>query len=159
MKLNYIAPLLAAGAAAVAIAAAPIAAAAPTTGQSCSPSGTGTICQSPGNAQINDAPPPVQYYPYGGEAFLLWITQRWRIHRCLGPLVEGVLHRRYHARRGVAEDRVSGRRGGGDVQAVEDEVRSLGEQQRILAAERFAPGAIPDHRRFTPCGVAIPHSS
>ena len=71
MKLNYIAPLLAAGAAAVAIAAAPIAAAAPTTGQSCSPSGTGTICQSPGNAQINDAPPPVQYYPYGGEAFLL----------------------------------------------------------------------------------------
>jgi hypothetical protein len=71
MKLNYIAPLLAAGAAAVAIAAAPIAAAAPTTGQSCAPSGTGTICQSPGNAQINDSPPPVQYYPYGGEAFLL----------------------------------------------------------------------------------------
>src|ERR1700694_3399811 len=34
---------------------------------------------------------------------------------------------------GVDEDRVSGRRGGGDVQAVEDEVRSLGEQQRILA--------------------------
>src|SRR5258708_37229783 len=71
MKLNYIAPLLAAGAAAVAIAAAPIAAAAPTTGQSCGASGTGTICQSPGNVQINDAPPPVQYYPYGGEAFLL----------------------------------------------------------------------------------------
>jgi hypothetical protein len=71
MKLNYIAPLLAAGAAAVAIAAAPIAAAAPTTGQSCGASGTGTICQSPGNVQINDAPPPVQFYPYGGEAFLL----------------------------------------------------------------------------------------
>jgi hypothetical protein len=61
-----------------------------------------------------------------------------------------VLHRRYHARWGVDEDLVSGRRCGGDVQAVEDEVRSLGEQQRILAAERFAPGAIPDHRRFTP---------
>ena len=71
MKLNYIAALLTAGAAAVAIAAAPIAAAAPTTGQSCGASGTGTICQSPGNAQINDSPPPVQYYPYGGEAFLL----------------------------------------------------------------------------------------
>jgi hypothetical protein len=71
IKLNYIAPLLTAGAAAVAIAAAPIAAAAPTTGQSCSASGAGTICQSPGNVQINDAPPPVQFFPYGGEAFLL----------------------------------------------------------------------------------------
>jgi hypothetical protein len=70
-KLNYLAPLLTAGAAAVAIAAAPIAAAAPTTGQSCGASGTGTVCQSPGNVQINDAPPPVQFYPYGGEAFLL----------------------------------------------------------------------------------------
>ena len=29
-------------------------------------------------------------------------------------------------------------------------MRSLSAQQRILAAERFAPGAIPDHRRFTP---------
>jgi hypothetical protein len=71
IKLTFIAPLLAAGAAAVAIAAAPIAAAASNSGQSCSASGTGTICQSPGNVQINDAPPPVQYYPYGGEAFLL----------------------------------------------------------------------------------------
>jgi len=65
INLTYIAPLLAAGAAAVAIAAAPTAAAA--SGQTCS----GTICQSPGNVQINDAPPPVQFYPYGGEAFLL----------------------------------------------------------------------------------------
>jgi hypothetical protein len=71
IKLNYLAPLFAAGAAAVAIAAAPVAAAAPTTGQSCGASGSGTICQSPGNVQINDSPPPVQYYPYGGEAFLL----------------------------------------------------------------------------------------
>jgi hypothetical protein len=71
IKLTFIAPLLAAGAAAVAITAAPIAAAASNSGQSCSASGTGTICQSPGNVQINDAPPPVQYYPYGGEAFLL----------------------------------------------------------------------------------------
>jgi hypothetical protein len=67
IRMNYIAPLFAAGAASVAIAAAPTAAAA----QSCSGSGTGTICQSPGNVQINDSPPPVQYYPYGGEALLL----------------------------------------------------------------------------------------
>jgi len=39
--------------------------------QSCTGSGAGTICQSPGNNQINDAPPPVQFFPYGGEAFLL----------------------------------------------------------------------------------------
>jgi hypothetical protein len=71
MKLNYIAPLLTAGAAAVAIVAAPIAAAAPATGQSCGASAAGTICQSPGNVQVNDSPPPVQFYPYGGEAFLL----------------------------------------------------------------------------------------
>jgi hypothetical protein len=67
IKLTYIAPLLAAGAAAVAIAAAPIAAAAPTGGQTCS----GNVCQSPGNVQINNAPPPVQYYPYGDVPFLL----------------------------------------------------------------------------------------
>ena len=65
IKLTYITPLLAAAAAAVAIAAAPTAAAA--NGQTCS----GNICQSPGNVQINDSPPPVQFYPYGGEAFLL----------------------------------------------------------------------------------------
>jgi hypothetical protein len=58
-KLNYIAPLLAA----VAIAAAPTAAAA----QTCS----GNICQSPGNVQINDAPPPVSYQPYGAMPYLL----------------------------------------------------------------------------------------
>ena len=65
IKLTFIAPLLAAGAAAVAIAAAPTAAAA--NGQTCS----GNICQSPGNVQINDARPPVQFYPYGDMPFLL----------------------------------------------------------------------------------------
>jgi hypothetical protein len=65
IKLTYIAPLLAAGAAAVAIAAAPTAAAANV--QTCS----GVICQSPGNVQINDAPPPVQYHRYGDMPFLL----------------------------------------------------------------------------------------
>ena len=65
IKLTYIAPLLAAGAAAVAIAAAPAGAAA--NGQTCS----GNICQSPGNVQINSARPPVQFYPYGDMPFLL----------------------------------------------------------------------------------------
>jgi hypothetical protein len=39
--------------------------------QSCSPSASGTVCQSPGNDEINDSPPPVSFYPYGGDAFLL----------------------------------------------------------------------------------------
>jgi hypothetical protein len=67
IKLNYIAPLLAAGAAAVAIAAAPIAAAAPSGAES----GSGTVQQSPGNVQINDAPPAVTFHPYGDMPYLL----------------------------------------------------------------------------------------
>jgi len=61
--MNYIVPLLATGAAAVAIAVAPTAAAT----QTCS----GNICQSPGNVQINNAPPPVSYHPYGDMPYLL----------------------------------------------------------------------------------------
>jgi hypothetical protein len=68
-KLAYVTALFGAGAAAVAVLAAPVAAA--DTGQACSADGSGSICQSPGNAQINDSPPPVNFYPYGGEAFLL----------------------------------------------------------------------------------------
>ena len=73
MKLSHMTPLLGAAAVGVAIIVAPIAAAAAPGGdqQSCGQSGSGTICQSPGNTQINDAPPPVQFYPYGGEALLL----------------------------------------------------------------------------------------
>jgi hypothetical protein len=77
IKLAHFAPIMGAAAVAAAISAAPIASAAPgaqspaTPQQSCTASGPGTICQSPGNAQINDAPPPVQFFPYGGEAFLL----------------------------------------------------------------------------------------
>jgi len=74
IRLNYLTPVLAAGAAAVAIAAAPIAAAAPTATsdpaqvqQSCaSLGGTQTQCQTPGNVQVNDAPPQVDYFPYAG---------------------------------------------------------------------------------------------
>jgi uncharacterized membrane protein YgcG len=72
IKLSYVTPLLGAAAAAVAISAAPIASAADNgPQQSCGASGTGTVCESPGNVQINDAPPAVGFYPYGGEAFLL----------------------------------------------------------------------------------------
>ena len=76
LGLNYIAALLATGAAAVAIAAAPVAVAAPTAPgdtaqaqQSCaSLGGTQTECQTPGNVQVNDAPPQVDYFPYAGGA-------------------------------------------------------------------------------------------
>ena len=79
MRINFIhvTPLFGAAAVAAAIAVAPIASAAPSAQapsqpqQSCTGNGAGTICQSPGNVQINDAPPAAQFYPYGGEAFLL----------------------------------------------------------------------------------------
>jgi hypothetical protein len=72
IKLNYITPLLAAGAAAVAIVAAPTAAAAPTPLQkTCATTGTGSMCQSPGNVEINNSPPAVSFYPYGNMPFLL----------------------------------------------------------------------------------------
>jgi len=69
-KLTYITSLLAVGAATTAIVAAPIASAA-SISQSCAGGGGGTVCESPGNVQINDSPAPAQFYPYGGEAFLL----------------------------------------------------------------------------------------
>ena len=73
IKLNYIAPLLAAGAAALAITAAPIAAAAsaPAPHGACDAGVTGSICETPGNVEINDSPPPVSYDPYGDDGFLL----------------------------------------------------------------------------------------
>jgi hypothetical protein len=78
MRINYITPLLAAGAVAVAIVAAPTAAAAPTSPSvsgsvqaTCGDVGPGSQCLTPGNAQINDSPPEVNYYPYGGDLFLL----------------------------------------------------------------------------------------
>ena len=83
VNLNYFAPLLAAGTIAAAIAVAPTAAAAPSQGaagggaassngstqvqQSCvSLGGNQSQCQSPGNAQVYDAPPQVDYFPYAG---------------------------------------------------------------------------------------------
>jgi hypothetical protein len=60
---KYITPLLAAGAAAVAIAAAPTAFAADQ--QSCNGSGSGTVCLSPGNVPIKASPPDVQHHLSG----------------------------------------------------------------------------------------------
>ena len=69
--------LLAAGAIAAGIGGAPIAAADPNSGpnqpeESCATAGaSSTVCQSPGDVEINDAPPPTDFYPYGGESGLL----------------------------------------------------------------------------------------
>jgi hypothetical protein len=75
MKLKYITPLLAAGAAAVAIVAAPTAFAADQ--QSCNGSGSGTACQSPGNVQIKSSPPHVQDHPYGDQPYLSNTQNLW----------------------------------------------------------------------------------
>jgi len=72
IKLTHVTPLLAAGAAAVSILAAPTAAAAPTPlQQTCIATGAGTTCQSPGNVEITNAPPAVSFYPYGTMPWLL----------------------------------------------------------------------------------------
>jgi hypothetical protein len=62
---RFIAPLLAAGAAAISIAVAPVALAdSTTTQQVCTyTSQTDTECQSPGNVQLNDSPGYIQYGP------------------------------------------------------------------------------------------------
>ncbi len=73
IRMNYLTPLLVAGAAAAAIATAPAALAAPTGAAnprqaqlSCLDLNSGSQCQSPGNIQINDSPQgPI--YPYYGD--------------------------------------------------------------------------------------------
>ena len=72
MKIRtFVAAMLAAGASAVAIAFAPLAEAAPT----CTSSGTASVCQSEGNAQVSATPPPVEYqpmYPFFSDYGLLF---------------------------------------------------------------------------------------
>jgi hypothetical protein len=67
----HITSILIAGAATLAIATAPSASAAPAAMQSCTSDSAGTACQSPGNVQITDTPPPVAFEPYGGYGLLL----------------------------------------------------------------------------------------
>jgi hypothetical protein len=64
IKLDYLTPLLVAGAAAAAIAAAPSAAAAAPVPvqQSCDGSSSETVCELPGNAQLTASPPYVDSY-------------------------------------------------------------------------------------------------
>ena len=68
IKLTYATPFLAAGAAALAIVAAPTATAVP---KICAASDGGTTCHSPGNVEINNSPPAVNFYPYGSMPWLL----------------------------------------------------------------------------------------
>jgi hypothetical protein len=72
VKLTHLASLLAAGAAALAITAAPIASAASTTPQqSCTQTVSGSECETPGNVEINDIPAPMNYAPYGDDGVLI----------------------------------------------------------------------------------------
>jgi hypothetical protein len=73
MTAKHLATLVGAASLAAAIAWAPLAAAEPNQpDETCETAGaSSTVCQTPGDVEINDAPPPVDYYPYGGEAGLL----------------------------------------------------------------------------------------
>ncbi len=66
LKLRFIAPVLAGGAIAAAIAAAPAAIAADS--PTCTSGGSATICQKPGHAAIDATPPqvspPQSYGPF-----------------------------------------------------------------------------------------------
>jgi hypothetical protein len=68
-KLACLTALFGATAAVVAVLTAPFAAAAG--GTSCSAGESATLCHSPGNVQINDAPRPVHFDPYGGYGLAL----------------------------------------------------------------------------------------
>jgi hypothetical protein len=63
IRLNYLAPLLVAGAAAAAIVAAPSASAAAE--PYCVDLGASTQCQTEGNVQINTSPRPFYSDPFG----------------------------------------------------------------------------------------------
>ena len=66
---NFIPALVVAGASAIAVA--PLAEAAP----ACTSSGSASLCQSDGNAQLTATPPPVDYqaqYPFFGGYGLLF---------------------------------------------------------------------------------------
>ena len=41
--------------------------------QTCAADGVGTECQSPGNVEINDSPPPVSFDPYGYDGLLIGV--------------------------------------------------------------------------------------
>jgi hypothetical protein len=69
IRTSYITTLMATGAAAFAIAAAPTALA--DTGMSCNSTVSGSECQSPDNVQFDDSPPNVGFDPYGDYGLAL----------------------------------------------------------------------------------------
>ncbi|OBF28443.1 hypothetical protein A5724_29065 [Mycobacterium sp. ACS1612] len=72
IQFAYGATLLTVGAAAVAILSAPTAMAAPAPLQkTCVAVGASSTCQSPGNVEITDSPPAIDFYPYGNMPYLL----------------------------------------------------------------------------------------
>jgi radical SAM ThiC family protein len=73
MTAKHLPTLVGAAAVAASMAWAPIAAAEPNRPkESCDTAGaSSTVCQTPGDAEINDAPPPPGFHPYGGEGGLL----------------------------------------------------------------------------------------
>ena len=67
MTVNHFATLVGAAAAAATVMSAPLAGAQTNQPhQSCqTASQSATVCQSPGNVEVKNAPPPVTFYPYG----------------------------------------------------------------------------------------------
>ena len=68
IKLTFVTPLLAAGAAAVAIVAAPTASAVPKT---CVGNGPGMTCRSDASVEITNLAPDVSVIPHGTMPYLL----------------------------------------------------------------------------------------
>ena len=73
MTTKHLATLVGAAALATSMAWPPLATAEPNQPEeSCNTAGSSsTVCQTPGNVEINDAPPPPGFHPYGGEGGLL----------------------------------------------------------------------------------------
>ena len=63
--------ILASAGVAVTLLLTPLAGAAPSQPQTCTTTQAGSMCQSPGNVQINDAPPFVDNFPMYG--YFPWI--------------------------------------------------------------------------------------
>jgi hypothetical protein len=62
---------LMAGGAAAAVLGAPISMAAPMPLKDCVVTGVASTCQSPGNVEITDLQPAVNFHPYGAMPFLI----------------------------------------------------------------------------------------
>ena len=73
---------------------------------------------------------------------------RWRSTFADLRSLMAVLIARHRAGRNVHDDLVSRHCGGGDVQAVEYQVRCAREQFGVLVAEWFALGPVADHHRL-----------